>query len=1034
MSNNFANKTSLRVADQLPGFVNEQDYPKFIAFIQAYYEWMEQQDSGNNKEGVIYGTQNLPNYMDVDYVEPGSSYNKFIDYYVNDFLPNFPKEALTDKSKFIKIAKKLYEVKGTPASFNFLFRALYNTDAQIFLTRDAVFKASDGKWYVSKSLRLATNDETFLSIQNLRIIGLTSKSIATVERGISVGNRIELYISNIERLFESGETIQVVDNSNQPIYFLNGKQVNSNVVGSTTLSAKILGSISTVNINSKKRGQLYTGRSDTYSGDPVIFYGGLNSANGIGATAFVNEITLGSLRAITVADGSYGYREDPNTYIQITGGGGSGAIANVGSVDPTTQIDVNFVPKDYLTSPIRNMTIGGSYTAFSAGSTISAGSFIVGQKYTILTIGGTPTNFTLIGAASNTIGVTFTATGAGTGTGTATFVKSANTSIANSLSFTAFSTFTINSVILNNGGGGYSSLPIIRAKSLYDTTDPQTTENLKVKGQLGSLGILGPIRITTSGTGYANGDIINFIDGKGNGANANVTVNATGAIISTQYRYANNNSIIQYPKGGLGYSVSHLPTLNVSSASGTGAVLNVLSTLGESAVLIPVADERGIGAITSFIIENFGEDYISAPNVSLRVRDLVVKNVNPSNIITTGEMIYQGANVNTFVFRAFVDSIRLLVPDAVPTNSTYLLRTYNYASNTKTDLKINATDRQLGSNIHLDLVTTYETFDSSGNYLFKSGVRTYGNGAAEATAKFLNGLIIGQGQYLKDDGFPSSFQVLQNQDYNNFTYKLTVQKSFDAYKDVLFKLLHPSGTKVIPVNALKSEETIDIHRESYQSNSHTLSYHTGSTASNAAIYTNFTSMSNNIVKFDLLAGANIGTFIFPGSRLSINSNSGPNVYSQIISVNYTSNTAVIQDNVFSSFANVATANVTSSNNRINIRTVTNEYDIINNGEYSNTSNKMQDIVFAGDSIRVVSGSSAFFGTVVYVSYSNNVIFANTTIPFTSTTANVSVSRNITAYDGAVNIYNSLGSVFFPELITQSGQSITTQDGRILILG
>jgi len=880
---------------------------------------------------------------------------------------------------------------------------------------------------------LASNDETFLNIQNLRIIGLTSKSIATVERGISVGNRIELYISNIERLFESGETIQVVDNSNQPLYFLNGVKVNSSVAGSTILTSKILGSISSVIINSKKRGQLYTGRSETYSGDPVVFYGGLNTTDGIGATAFVNEITLGSLRAITLVDGSYGYREDPNTYIQITGGGGSGAIANVGSVDPTTQIDINFVPKDYLTSAIRNMTIGGSYTAFSAGSSVSAGSFIVHQKYTILIAGST--DFVSIGASSNTAGVTFTATGVGAGTGTATFIKSANTTIANSVTFTAFPTYSIDSVVLNNGGGGYKSLPTIRAKSLYDTTDPQTTPNLKVKGQLGSLGILGPIRITTPGTGYANGDIITFVDGHGNGANANVTVNATGSIISTQYRYANNTSIIEYPKGGLGYSTARLPTLNVSSVSGTGAVLNVFTVLGESAVLQPVPDERGIGAITSFIIENYGEDYIEAPNISLRVRDLVVNNVSVSNIIKQGDIIYQGgSNVNTSVFRAYVDSIKLLVPDAVPANSTYLLRTYNYTSNTKTNLQLKSTDRAIGANLYLDLVTSYNTFDSGGNNLFEKGIRTYGNGAAQATAKFLNGLIVGEGQYLNDDGFPSSFQVLQNQDYNNFTYKLTVEKSFDAYKDVLFKLLHPSGTKVIPNNALKSQETLDIHRESYQSNSHTLSYHTGSTASNAAIYTNFTNMSNNIVKFDLLAGANIGTFIFPGSRLSINSNSGPNVYSQIISVDYTSNTAVIKDNVFTSFANVATANVTTSNNRINIHTVTNEYDIINNGEYSNTSNKMQDIVFAGDSIRVVSGSSAFFGTVVYVSYSNNVIFANTTIPFTSTTANVSVSRNITAYDGAVNIYNSLGSVFFPELITQSGQSITTQDGRILILG
>lgn len=133
-----------------------------------------------------------------------------------------------------------------------------------------------------------------------------------------------------------------------------------------------------------------------------------------------------------------------------------------------------------------------------------------------------------------------------------------------------------------------------------------------------------------------------------------------------------------------------------------------------------------------------------------------------------------------------------------------------------------STDRAIGANLYLDLDTSFTTINTeTGENIYQNGVRTYGNGAAVATAKFLNGLIIGTGQYLNDDGFPSSNQILENEDYNNFTYDLTVQKSFDAYKEVLFKLLHPSGTKVIPINALKSQEFIDVHKESVESNTHT---------------------------------------------------------------------------------------------------------------------------------------------------------------------------------------------------------------------
>jgi hypothetical protein len=985
MTTNFANKTSSKVLFQLPEFIrSDTNYETFVAFIQAYYEWLEQYNIGSGKEGVIYGTQNLLNYQDVDFVESGETFNKFIDYYINDFLPNFPKDALTDKSKMVKIARRLYQTKGTPASYQFLFRALYNSDADIFLTRDVVLKASDGKWYVSKSLRLDTNDEQWLSIDNLRVFGLTSKSIATIERSTAVNSRIEVFITNIGRLFESGESIIVVDNNNQPLYFKDSAIVDSSIVGSTTLVAKILGSISSVNVDSKKRGQLYTGRSTTYSGDPVVFYGGLreDTENPIGAEAFVLETTLGSLRDITLIDGSYGYREDPNTYIQIRGGGGSGAIANVASVDPAGMINVAFIPKDYLSNAITNTKIGANNYAFFAANT-----------------------------SSNSV-----------------------CTLANAFTFTSFSTFPIASVVLNNGGGGYKSLPTVTAQSLYDTSDFEPIESLKVKGQLASLGILGPIQIVTQGTGYANGDIITFTNGAGGaGANANVGVNATGSIISATYNFANTTSQIRYPRGGLGYRYDALPTLNVTTSGGSGAVLQVNTVLGAGAKFIPVADERGIGAITSFVIENFGEDYISAPSVSLRVRDLVVTNVSLANMVRAGDLIYQGSNVNAAVSKAFVDSIRLLEPGANTAVSKYVLRTYNYTSNTKTNLQLKLTDRVAGANIFLDLDTSYTTIDTeTGEYIFNQGIRTYGNGAAVATAKFLNGLIIGAGLYINDDGFLSSNQVLENEDYNNFTYQLIVQKSFDAYKDVLFKLLHPSGTKVTPINALKSQTDVRMHRESFESNSQPLSYYTGNTSSTASMYSTFENASNNIIKFTNLSGANLAAIINVGSKISVTHVYGPNVFSEIISVNAASNTAVITDNVFLSFANVATANVLTSNNRINILSLTGEYNVINNGEYSNTANPMRDIVFVGDRIRVVNGASTFHGTVTHVSYSNNVIFANTTLGFTSTSANVSIGRTLSSTD--VDIYNSLGTVFYPELITQDNKEITTQDDRTLLLG
>ena len=57
------------------------------------------------------------------------------------------------------------------------------------------------------------------------------------------------------------------------------------------------------------------------------------------------------------------------------------------------------------------------FVRVSTRKTVDAGDFVIGTTYTISFVGNT--NFTLIGASSNTIGVVFVATGAGTGTGKA---------------------------------------------------------------------------------------------------------------------------------------------------------------------------------------------------------------------------------------------------------------------------------------------------------------------------------------------------------------------------------------------------------------------------------------------------------------------------------------------------------------------------------------------------------------------------------------------------------------------------------------
>lgn len=68
---------------------------------------------------------------------------------------------------------------------------------------------------------------------------------------------------------------------------------------------------------------------------------------------------------------------------------------------------------------------GVSLEGLTSAYEVTAGSFTIGKSYDIASIG--TTDFTLIGASANTVGVRFTATGAGTGTGKAIDLAAAAT-------------------------------------------------------------------------------------------------------------------------------------------------------------------------------------------------------------------------------------------------------------------------------------------------------------------------------------------------------------------------------------------------------------------------------------------------------------------------------------------------------------------------------------------------------------------------------------------------------------------------------
>ena len=90
------NRLSKLVSEQLPEFI-KGDHTTLVAFIEAYYEYLEQ----NQKP--IEMNRNLRLYNDID-----MTLDSFVDYFKKNYLVDIPDTILADKRTFLKNAQVFY--------------------------------------------------------------------------------------------------------------------------------------------------------------------------------------------------------------------------------------------------------------------------------------------------------------------------------------------------------------------------------------------------------------------------------------------------------------------------------------------------------------------------------------------------------------------------------------------------------------------------------------------------------------------------------------------------------------------------------------------------------------------------------------------------------------------------------------------------------------------------------------------------------------------------------------------------------------
>jgi len=137
-------KLSTLVPDQLPEFI-KTDYTTFVAFLEAYYQFLEQDQ---NAQELL---QNARSYRDVD-----TTVDSFVEYFLKQYCADLPRSAPVNKRQIVKQIKDLYNYKGSEKSYKLLFQLLFKKTPEFFYTNTQVLKTSDGKWIQQVSIYVKT--------------------------------------------------------------------------------------------------------------------------------------------------------------------------------------------------------------------------------------------------------------------------------------------------------------------------------------------------------------------------------------------------------------------------------------------------------------------------------------------------------------------------------------------------------------------------------------------------------------------------------------------------------------------------------------------------------------------------------------------------------------------------------------------------------------------------------------------------------------------------------------------------------------
>ena len=348
------------IAQQFPAFYRA-DGKNFVAFVRAYYEWLESNGNALNR------SRSLLEYSDIDQTEA-----EFIEYFKRTYMSAIPKDIATDNRLLLKHVLELYRTKGSKRSVELLFRILFNENIEVYIPGDYLLRPSDGEWYKSHYIEITSHPNLYLlSGKTITNSDRTSRAVVeTYSRKVITGKTVNiLYLSSVYGQFEYGEKIicDVIEIDNAPIIIGSLTAIPVDNGGSGFSVGEIL---NVTGAGSEGKARVAAVRNE----NGKVQFNLINGGSGYSLDA---TVTVATTINILISDTVGSFTVGSNAYSTATSANGNMVFANSSYLTLINfSAGLSFNTGDTITDGTATATIVDTFGGGGAGATFAIGGLV----------------------------------------------------------------------------------------------------------------------------------------------------------------------------------------------------------------------------------------------------------------------------------------------------------------------------------------------------------------------------------------------------------------------------------------------------------------------------------------------------------------------------------------------------------------------------------------------------------------------------------------------------------------------------------